>query len=311
MTNYEQLLPRERGWLGYSELWANGDHLLQIRSSRFAEDYQRFRWKDIQSLSLTTLPHGTGTQWAVLLLTGFTLLAGILLPPTWGWRIFFSIPGLLSFPIAVRELSRGPKCRVFLHTAAGAEALSSIGRISAAQTFLDLARPRIAAIQGDFAPGTAFPAVLPQAPARPEHELPAPNLNIVYLLFGLWLANSILTLAGTYWDQTSQILFLALSATIVELVLVILALRQFHSLDYLVTRRVLTAGFVCQILDWIIAITYLVILFRDAPSGVPTRDFLSLPYAHWSVAYSASWRVLGGLAGYWSLRPHWRKPRAS
>jgi hypothetical protein len=54
-----------------------------------------------------------------------------------------------------------------------------------------------------------------------------------------------------------------------------------------------------------------VILFRDAPGGVPTRDFLSLPYAHWSVAYSASWRALGGLAGYWSLRPHWRKPRAS
>ena len=302
MTSYQRLIPRERGWFGYSELWADSDHLLQLRSSRFAEDYQRFRWKDIQSISITELPHGTGTQWAAIFITGFLMLAGWLIPSAWGWRIFFGIWGTVAFPIALRELLRGPKCRCFLHTAAGTELLAAVARIHTAERLLPDLRARIAAVQGVLSVTAPLESVIPQAPPRPEMELPEPNRRVAYLLVGLWAAMALLEVAGTYWDKTGQTAFISLGAAVVEIILAILVIRQFVALDYLWTRRIAGGALVFQVIDLIIGITYLTLMFRDTTSGAARADFLSLPYANWSVAFSATWRVIAAAAGYWSLR---------
>ena len=311
MTNYEQLLPRERGWLSYFEVWANEDHLLHIRSTRFAEDYQRFRWKDIQTISVTEFPHGTGTQWMIVIAAGFLSLAGLLIPTAWGWRVFFGLPALLGLVLGVRDLVRGPKCRFVVQTAAGSEVLAAVRRMRMAQRFLPIARARITEAQGPVESDFPSPSAWPQVASAPSWEgLSEPNFRVVFLLFGLWIANAILTLVGTYVDKSGQTILLSLSATIVEMVLVILIIRQFHLLDHLAIRRLAMAGGVGQCVEWIVAIVYLYLLFRDVPSGIPQKDFLALPYANWTVAGSVGWRILAGAIGFWVTRNRWRKEKA-
>ena len=53
---YTKLTRRHRTVLGYTQLWLAADHLLLLTSSRFAEQYQRFAFTDIQAIVVTQRP---------------------------------------------------------------------------------------------------------------------------------------------------------------------------------------------------------------------------------------------------------------
>ena len=52
---YRRILPRERGWFSYAELWAEDDHLLSVLSRRISSSYQRFPLNEIQGITVTAL----------------------------------------------------------------------------------------------------------------------------------------------------------------------------------------------------------------------------------------------------------------
>jgi hypothetical protein len=55
---YRRLTGRKRTLLGYSQLWLAPDHILLVKSTRFAENYQRFALADIQAITVTETPLG-------------------------------------------------------------------------------------------------------------------------------------------------------------------------------------------------------------------------------------------------------------
>jgi hypothetical protein len=55
---YQRLTGRKRTLLGYSQLWLAPDHILLVKSTHFAESYQRFALTDIQAIVVTETPLG-------------------------------------------------------------------------------------------------------------------------------------------------------------------------------------------------------------------------------------------------------------
>jgi hypothetical protein len=55
---YRRLTGRKRTLFGYSQLWLAPDHILLVKSTRFAENYQRFALADIQAITVTETPLG-------------------------------------------------------------------------------------------------------------------------------------------------------------------------------------------------------------------------------------------------------------
>lgn len=307
--NYERVTPRERRGFGFAEVWVNSDHLLHIRSSRFAEDYQRFRWKDIQTISVTELPHGTGAQWAAILISGLLMLAGWLIPNAWGWRIFWGIWGTIAFPIALSNLLRGPKCRCYIHTAAGTELLSGVARVRRAEVFLRTVRERIRAVQGELGAVQGWdqpPQIAPAEPSSPFGEADTQGVNtkrrLAYFLFALWIGDAILSLVAAFLDKTGQTMGLGVTASVVETILVIYVIRQFHTLDDLGVRRIAIAGLIFQLVDWGMTGYFVTEMFREGLAAARAREYLSLPYAVPGLIFTVGWRVMGAAAGFWSLR---------
>ena len=73
---YRRLTSRARSLTGYSQLWIADDHLLQLRSTRFYEQYQRFAFADIQAVIVTELPARTPLQAAFVTAALLWLLCG-------------------------------------------------------------------------------------------------------------------------------------------------------------------------------------------------------------------------------------------
>ena len=53
--NYRQLTPKSRRWIQFSQLWLAPDHLMLLKSSRFTEEYSRYRLEDIEAVVVTSL----------------------------------------------------------------------------------------------------------------------------------------------------------------------------------------------------------------------------------------------------------------
>jgi len=59
---YRKLTPKKRNLGGFSQAWLGPDHLLLIKSSRIAENYQRFSFADIQAIVIQDRPDRTVWQ---------------------------------------------------------------------------------------------------------------------------------------------------------------------------------------------------------------------------------------------------------
>jgi len=55
-VRYQKLPGHRRGFLRGSSLWLAPDHLLLVKSLRFREEYQRFYFRDIQSIGIADGP---------------------------------------------------------------------------------------------------------------------------------------------------------------------------------------------------------------------------------------------------------------
>src|SRR5262245_40577067 len=110
---YQRLPGKGRRPWGRSELWLGRDHLLLVDSNRFAEDYKRFYYRDIQMISVCENARRIlwGVVWCVV--TGLALLICLTAEAplwfTWPFTGFFLM-------IVLSNWLRGPTCTVSLRT---------------------------------------------------------------------------------------------------------------------------------------------------------------------------------------------------
>src|SRR5438093_1602683 len=128
-----------------SSLWLGKDHLLVIDSTRFAEEYKRFYFRDIQAFTIRKTKRRRRWNFVLALLLLFWLPAAIIvgidatISSLYGaWLLFLGAPLLINNIL-------GPSCTVYIRTAVQTEELPSLNRIRRAAKALDRIRPLITA----------------------------------------------------------------------------------------------------------------------------------------------------------------------
>jgi hypothetical protein len=133
----------------YSGLWIAEDHLLCVISNRFMEEYKRFYFQDIQSITIVTTQRRRKWNFVLASLILLTLIAVASLPDgRFFWIWFATIFGFFLF----LNNALGPTCTAFLRTAVQVEELSSLNRVRRAHKVLAQLGPLIKSVQGELTP---------------------------------------------------------------------------------------------------------------------------------------------------------------
>src|SRR5581483_9866230 len=168
---YTRLTGRKRSLLGYTQLWLGPDHVLQVRSTRFAERYQRFSLGDIQAIVVTELPPQLAFHFLALAAV-LACVGGFFLSPWIFSKFVFGPMAAIALAILIGNIALGPRCRCELHTAVSHEALAPVRRLRSARTFLNKIVPAIEAVQGTLAADRAAQIELPATVAEKPPEVP-------------------------------------------------------------------------------------------------------------------------------------------
>ena len=138
----------------YTRLYRGADHLLQVSSVTFSENYKRFYFRDIQAFVVLRT-----NDWIVviglllmlaLVLTGLAVGVG----DSVGSVVLGSFAALLLILALVVGL-RGPSCRCHVRTAVQTEKIPSLNRLRRAEKILAELAPLITAAQEPMPSATA------------------------------------------------------------------------------------------------------------------------------------------------------------
>lgn len=143
--------------MGRTRLWLGRDHLLQVDSQSFAEEYKRFFFRDIQAVIIRKTANGMITNIVLAGLATLPLVAALGLSLESGFGdgaaiAWWIIGGVISGFLLANTLM-GPTCLCHMKTAVQTEELPSLRRIRRARKVLARVRPLIAEAQGELAPG--------------------------------------------------------------------------------------------------------------------------------------------------------------
>jgi hypothetical protein len=153
----------------YTRLYRGGDHLLQVSSVTFSEQYKRFYFRDIQAFIV--IRTNTWIMIITLLLILALLLTGIAVGS--GDSVASIVLGGFAALLLILTLVvglRGPSCRCYVRTAVQTEKLPSINRLRRAGKILAELKPFLDAAQG---PMPATEAITPMNEPLPAAK-PAP-----------------------------------------------------------------------------------------------------------------------------------------
>ncbi|HML17909.1 MAG TPA: hypothetical protein VK419_12835 [Bryobacteraceae bacterium] len=219
---YRKLTGRKGAIFGYSQLWLAPDHILLLKSTHLAEQYQRFALADIQAITITESAGRTPYQIAAAAVAiawslGFVAVRS---PFT---KYFFLITGAVALAAVIVDLLRGPHCRCDLTTAVSRERLRPVSRLRTARSFLAIVEPAIEAVQGSLgSPGRI--EVSQSAPRLDQPpEVPAVSSLLPEIVFGLFLLDAALILLALRFPR-SQIDAVLPTTFFAEIVLVMVAL---------------------------------------------------------------------------------------
>ncbi len=300
---YTKLTPRDRSLFGYSQLWLAPDHILLLISSRFAEDYKRFAFPDIESIVVTDLPSRVVPQ-IVMILAALTWSSLWFAVDVRFFKWFFAVTGAFALLWSIRDIARGPRCRCYLHTRVSRELLAPISRINVARTFLETVRPMTEAVQGVLAAPPFDTIETPSAPWQPPPpELVSSPGYLPEVVFVLFLVNAALIFASLRFPKIPEIPGVLLNSLFAEFLLIVVALLRRKGRDprvaiYVVLGLSLLAwGFDFVNISRELVSWYMTVLDK-AKAGDKSTTFIPLfartgPNA--VIAYS--WRAGAGVIG--------------
>lgn len=179
---------RSREFFTWSTLWLAADHLLQIEHTGYSEEYKRFYFRDIQSI--TVRRNNRALVWSIFFCVMMALGLGALISTqTIGIRWFWGCFAALFFLFLLINLIKGPSCISHIRTAVQQEELASLRRVRKTDKALAHIRARVAAAQGTLPPEdvrnlvasgqhlqspAVQPAVAPAPETPPPGSSPAP-----------------------------------------------------------------------------------------------------------------------------------------
>jgi hypothetical protein len=191
---YRRLPGKRRTVVSATSLYLGPDHILQVRSNRISEEYQRFYFQDVQSVVLRKSAP-MHYAWTVSFVVLALLTARVSGNALWPFGILFIGAFFLWL--------RGPSCEVQLRTAVTSERLLSLHRLKTAQRVLPMMRDQIEGVQGrvvsapeDYAadavrkPPPLVGGFAPHSlsPRKRDHLYLFAYLAVEALLLGVWLA---------------------------------------------------------------------------------------------------------------------------
>ncbi|MBY0506049.1 MAG: hypothetical protein K2X03_19185 [Bryobacteraceae bacterium] len=200
---YRQLPGRGFGLFRRHQVWLAEDHLLNVRSSRFIDVYERFYFGDIQGLHFRNRFGEYLLVLTALLVPCLSLLAlGVLVH--WAW--FFPFVPFAAWTAAYARL--GPEAECQIQTCLGLHPLPAINRRWTYDHLLNELAPLIQQAQGEAPEGqTQTPPDLPPAPglAPPPMQAPAKPLarNLGYFFEAAFGAIAIASLLSL-WNQRAS-----------------------------------------------------------------------------------------------------------
>lgn len=162
-----------------TSLWLGKDHLLQIDTSGYTENYKRFHFRDIQALVLCKTD---AWLYRAVVLAALASFFG-LLPRLGGGPVAAWIFGIIAGVFAIFlffDLLAGPTAKCYLRTAVQTERLVALSRLRRARYVFEILRPLITAVQGEFKPeipsrvvSEPVPPLVGAVPAAPEPIVPS------------------------------------------------------------------------------------------------------------------------------------------
>ena len=179
--HYRRLPGRGATALQHVRLYEGPDHLLQVASTGYSENYRRFYFRDIQAISVRKTQIGkiiNGVFAFFIALFGLPAFDMSLGPAIAMW----SIAGFFAL-LLICNVILGPTCVCYIRTAVQTERLGSVTRIPTARRLLKRIRPLIEGVQGslsqqEFALRTRGGSTAPHATEAPAivaaHPIEAP-----------------------------------------------------------------------------------------------------------------------------------------
>ncbi len=147
-------LPGKRRSLGRnSTLWISDDHLLLVKSTRVAEQYRRFYFRDIQAFLIRRKRFSPTRN----VLDAFLWLGVLSI-----YLAHAPVTALFGAAVLLYKRFSGPYCVCHIQTAVQTEALPSLYRLRVAQQVLGRLAPLIAAAQA--------PKVEESSPSEPPAQ---------------------------------------------------------------------------------------------------------------------------------------------
>jgi hypothetical protein len=300
---YTKLTRRNRGLMGYSQLWIAPDHILLLTSSRFTEEYKRFSIADIQAIVVTEVPANIGLQ-VVMVVAALAWMALWFAVDSKFAKWFFEVTGALALLWPVLDITRGRRCRSYLQTRVSRELLEPVNRINTARRVLATLRPMIEAVQGVLSPAS-FP-VVEASIAPPPAPPPAISSAPVYLpeiVFGLFFVNAILFWVSAAFPKIQEIPGMLISTLPIEALLVVVALARRKGRDPRVVPYVILAASIVAIGFDVVSVVrdfggWFLSLQEKARSGEKMPTTITLfPGSPNRAVIAAVWRVVAGAVG--------------
>lgn len=300
MSPYTKLTPRHRTLGGYTQLWLAPDHLLLLTNTRFAEEYKRFAFPDIQSIVVTRLPSQLVLQ-IVMILAALAWMSLWFAVDSRFARWTFEITGALALLWPAVDLARGPRCRCFLRTRVSGELLAPVSRMKTADNFLALIRPVIESAQG------ALPAEAMETPPA-NWEPPPPEIvsspgYLPEFLFATFLLNALLLWASTRFSNVPELPAVLMNTLVGEFVLIVVALLRRKGRDPRVVIYVIVALSILgvafdavtiggELVGWY---TKMLDKAKSGDKSIPPLTLLPKGGLRMTIAYA--WRALAGVVG--------------
>jgi hypothetical protein len=147
---YRRLPGRGTNLFQYFRLYEGKDHLLLVISSGYAENYKRFFYRDIQSITLERTP--AATVWSGVWVFFFAVLFALTAASTGGAAVGFGIAAGVFLVLLGGNLALGPTCKCHIKTAVQTEHLTNFRRLRTTRKVLLRIEARIHEAQGVLGP---------------------------------------------------------------------------------------------------------------------------------------------------------------
>lgn len=304
------------------KLWLGRDHLLVVESDGYREYYRRFRYEDIQALTVRKTAEGKIVSAVAGGIAAIFIAMGLAVWNPGGTTFLLIIGGMFGVAAAI-NFFRGPTCECHLRTAVQTENLVTLGRLRPALKALELLRPRVVAAQGELTVEEMYakaqealfaaaedpdaPPVIGTIPVTPQPVVKPPprpyRSRVHFILFCLLVADLPLTAWHLAVPESNAVEMASWGLFLTTVGLLIAALVKQNNTDLSpALKRITWTTLIVQGLSFISAIVFGFYVVINNPSALEEKTFQDDPVVFAMTILFTGAAVMLGIMGFIHLR---------